>query len=372
MAINTSEFINKVDIGLKANKEFTRFYARFKLEGKVVQRVFNFIDKNWDKRTRVSKAKISLHELKESEQTLSDSITLDKISELYFDSREASNWTTELKKIYTIHIKKPLGKKKTKDIKRLHLDKLISELRKSGKSPQNTNGCSPRTIKKIIVECLKPILQYAVDNDVLNKLPKFPEIKLNREKKRVEDALNKLTLLFKTINQLYEDDPFYRALFLFALYGRRWNEIRTIEWKDIDLANNSYVIRAENNKINIDQFYDLPKPIKKVLELQMSDKNELVFKSPITCRELSSPKTQIAKIRKESNIPELTMHYFRHIFVSAISTSEHISSTMLSASLGHTSLETVNKHYLSVDHQKSSENVNQVVDTILLGENNAK
>jgi len=27
---------------------------------------------------------------------------------------------------------------------------------------------------------------------------------------------------------LYADDPFYRALFLFAWYGRIWNEIRTL------------------------------------------------------------------------------------------------------------------------------------------------
>ena len=36
------------------------------------------------------------------------------------------------------------------------------------------------------------------------------------------------------------------ALFLFALYGRRWNEIRTLCWEDIDFQKEVYTIRKEN------------------------------------------------------------------------------------------------------------------------------
>ena len=180
MAIDTKEFINKVDIGLKSNKTFDRFYARIKIESKIVQRVFDYSSKSWDKKTRVAKAKIELQELREQKSPIADTSTLDTIAELYFKAREPSNWTTELTNIYRLHIKDVLGKKKIKDLRRVHLDELVSKLRKEGKSKQNKDGCSPRTIKKVLVECLKPILQYAVDNNTINKLPVFPTIKLNR------------------------------------------------------------------------------------------------------------------------------------------------------------------------------------------------
>ncbi|MCF6173053.1 MAG: hypothetical protein L3J44_04630 [Campylobacteraceae bacterium] len=47
------------------------------------------------------------------------------------------------------------------------------------------------------------------------------------------------------------------------------------------------------------------------------DKKGLVFKSPITGKELYAPKCQLRHIKEKVNIPELTMHYFRHILVSA-------------------------------------------------------
>ena len=34
MAINTKEFTNDVDVGLKANKAFDRFYFRYKIDDK--------------------------------------------------------------------------------------------------------------------------------------------------------------------------------------------------------------------------------------------------------------------------------------------------------------------------------------------------
>lgn len=371
MAIDINQFPNKIVTNLKANKKFDKFYLNFLKDGKRIRKVLNYSTKDWDKRTRVSKAKAELEELRiqknNSGINFNESSSLNQLQEIYIHSREPSKWTNELVNIYNLHIQGQLGKKKIKDIKKVHLDALVSNLRKNGKSKQNKNGCSPRTIKKVIVETLKPILQYAVDNGVLDKLPVFPIIKLNRKKKLVSDAGMKLASLFTAINDLYNDNPFYRGLFLFALYGRRWNEIRTLEWKDINFTLNRYTIRSENNKIEEDQTYDLPLPLIDSLQKIKDNKNGLVFKSPKTQKELHVPKFQLAKIKEKANIPELTMHYFRHILVSAMG-EMGTASTILSASLGHTNLQTVNDYYLSANHTKASAEANKALEHIVKGE----
>ena len=60
MAVDRKQFINKVDTGLKTDKDYQKFYINFKLEGKIKQRVLDFTNKDWDKKTRTSKAKLEL------------------------------------------------------------------------------------------------------------------------------------------------------------------------------------------------------------------------------------------------------------------------------------------------------------------------
>jgi len=110
----------------------------------------------------------------------------------------------------------------------------------------------------------------------------------------VVDATGKMTTLYTTIMSMYQDNPFYRGLFLFALYGRRWNEIRTLQWSDINKFNATYTIRAENNKIGQDQTYELSQPIIDTLSQIKDNHTGLIFKSPITGKELYPPKKQLA------------------------------------------------------------------------------
>ena len=69
MAINKDDFSEKVDVGLKANKSYTHFYVRFKIETKEYSKLFDYSDKNWDKRTRITKAKTDAITFKELTKT---------------------------------------------------------------------------------------------------------------------------------------------------------------------------------------------------------------------------------------------------------------------------------------------------------------
>jgi integrase len=339
MAIDTKEFINDVDVGLKANKTFDRFYYRYKIDDKTKRGVLDFHDKEWDKRTRVAKAKAELLDLKNktvnSGLNFNENSTLNQVAEIYFTiAREQTDWTKELQAVYNTHCKNTIGNKRIKDI------------------------------RKVLIQSLKPILDYAVENKVLEDISTIT-VKLPKNKKKiVTNASEKLAALYNAIMEVYNTNPFYRGLFLFALYGRRWNEIATLEWSDIDLLNNTYTIRAENNKIGEEQTYDLPPVILEAINQITDEKIGLVFKSPITGKKLHSPKKPLSKLRNFVDIPELTMHYFRHILVSAMG-EMGTAGTVLSASLGHTNLDTVNQFYLSANHTKGSQEANKMIGNII-------
>lgn len=369
MAINMEEFSETIEPGLKANKDFTRYFYRFKIDGITKRGILDYASKEWDKRTRIAKAKAEFLTLKDKNYNagvnFNDNSRLNDVAEIYFSTAcDATEWTKNRKDTYDLYCKNGIGKKRIKDIRQVDIDTLRKNMETQGVSKKTVNGCSPRTIKKVLMQIIKPILQYALDNKVLSDLPTIKPPKQNRQKKIVTEAGTKLATLYKTIMTLYADDPFYRALFLFALYGRRWNEIRTLQWSDIDFLNNRYTIQADNNKIGQFQTYDLPVPIAEALSFINTDRMGLVFRSPRTGEELFTPKKQLAKLKEAAGIPELTMHYFRHILVSAMGEAG-TATTILSASLGHVNLDTVNNFYLSANHTKASKEANKTIDALL-------
>ena len=351
MAIKKTDFPEKIEPGLKADKSFSKFLLRFKTEGsKEYSKVFDYSDRQWNKKTRVTQAKAD---------ALANS-TLNQVKDEYFKNAcSDTNWTEERKDCYRLYLEQSLGNMKIKDIKLNHINIVRSQIEQKGHTKQTANGCSPRTIKKVLIQTLKPIMEYAYENQVISMVPKIelsPAHKKQHKakKKKVENGTETLSILYRTIMELYKDNPFYRALFLFALYGRRWNEIRTLEWQNIDFHNNRYTIVSEKNKVDASQTYILSSDITEALYGILDDRTGLVFKSPKTGKMLYTPKKQLAKIKQISGIDNLTMHYFRHILVSAMG-EVGVANTILSASLGHTNLNTVHQYYLSANHTKASQ-----------------
>ena len=384
MAIDMKEFTQKVDTGLKANKAFTRFFYRFKVDTVTKRGLIDYTSKNWDKKERIKQAKAKKLEVEEEVKYRSTSSqiteiintgrepTLNDAADMYFDVKmKGSVYADRIKRRYDLYCRNEdnqnfnmLGRIKLNELVEMHLDTLRNCMEIKGLSKQTKNGCSMRTIKEIFQQAITPILQYAKQNKLVRDYPVIQFEKQKRKKKKVVDAKEKFVKLFNSINTLYKDDPFYRSLFLFALYGRRWGEIKTLHWSEIDFANNRYTILEEHCKIDETQTYELPPMIATALLEIKDDHNGLVFKSPITNKELYTPKKQLEKIKEASGIPELTMHLFRHILVSAMG-EVGVVGTVLSASLGHTNLDTVNDFYLTANHTKASGEANKVIDGII-------
>ncbi len=366
------EFIHSLSElrGLKADKHFSRFRYRFKLNDREYVTIIDYSDKNWDKKTRKSNATVAA--LKYRKEVLEDDngLTLDtKFSDLaseYIQNKwdTSTQWNQEKLTMLDHYLYPSLKDKKASMIKERDIDKIRKYMEGKGFGYKNKDGCSPRTIRKVLLQVLKPILEYGLRNGALKRMPEI-DVPDKPAKKEVENGTELLSILYKTIMNLYVDNPFYRALFLLALFGRRWNEIRTLEWTDINFSKGQYTIRAENSKIKKQKTFILPDDIRYALSEFRSTKG-LVFKSPVTGRELSLPKVQVAKLRESSGIETLTLHYFRHIMATALSDVGMVG-TVLSASLGHNNMQTVDNYYRTANTLKGSKEatiaIEQIVDT---------
>lgn len=377
-----NEFINNINLlkGLKANKNFTRFRYRFKIEDREHVTTIDYSSKKaWSPKVRKDNARKEAELFKERKkvetlQPFNPDSKVNFIAKEYFHKKCANtDWTNARKRLYELYIKPFIGNKQISKISEYHIDSIRKNMETTNYHQYKKGGNSIRSIEKVLFQVLKPILKYALSNDAIKKLPNITipnREKRNKRKKKVKDASKKLILLYKTINVRYKDDPFYRALFLFALQGRRWGEIKTLHWESIDLKNRKYTIEAQYNKIDEDQEYFLPSDIQIALQEMYSNSSVgLVFKSPKTNNMLNSPRRQLSKLKNDTNIQELTMHYFRHILATALG-EYGTAAPILSAALGHTRSDTVDLYYRSANHLKGSQDAITQLEKIISSSNN--
>lgn len=380
MAIDYSQFIylnsdkegKDLIRGLKSNKYFDRFMYRFSINSSRYRKLIDLTSAtNLNKSARIKRANNEAtiyRDQKEDELNTGSVFTMDtKFKELakeYISNKCATGtkWTSEKETMLDHYIYPHLKGMKASSIREMNIDKIRVSMETKGYNKQNKDGCSDRTIRKVLLQVLKPILEYGHRNGAVKRITEIT-VPSRPKKKTVKDGSEKLVLLYRTIHTLYIEDHFYRGLFLFAFFGRRWNEIRTLEWSDIDFDKAVYTIRAENSKINEDKTFTLPADIMEALS-HFRNEEGLVFESPKTGRELTLPKKQIEKLREASGITELTLHYFRHIMATALSDSGMVG-TVLSASLGHNNSQTVDSYYRTANHLKGSQEATQAIEHLV-------
>lgn len=365
MAVNRDEFINKVDVGLKANSSYDRFYLNCKVDYKVKQKIFDYSALSWDKKTRIKKAKLDALEYIEKvkntipEEFVDINIKLDSFIEQYFNTMDKSysysgqRWKDTIISYYNKYIKKDLGQRKLADIRQIHIKNVITKVKKL--------GLSPRT-QKIALEVLNPVFRSAIANRLIMFNP-CDGIKVKRPntKKKVQNASILLKEVYCAIKTVFKDDIYFQALFLFALQGRRKSEILTLKWENIDFTHKYYTL--ENTKNGEEQTFILPDMLESLLLAMKSNKTHYVFESPIDpTQHIQNIQGQVNKLKKALNNPSFGIHYLRNVVVSAMA-EQGVNSTFLSGALGHSDLNTVNK-YLSIPYTKGSEVANSTIRLI--------
>ena len=290
----------------------------------------------------------------EAGYTSSNQVTLDKLFDFYFETLDTSKqWTHKKKYIYNLYIQSYLGKKKIEKIREMDIQKILNKMA--------TKGLSPRT-RKSVMEVLNPLFRFAITNKYLADNPSMGiTVKVPSQKKIVTNATKIFKKVHSGINTYYHDNPYYRALFLFGFTGRRKGEILNLKWENIDFTHNYYWI--EETKTDDQQKYELPSYLVEPLQAIKDDHKGLVFKSPVTGKKIINIDRQMRQLKKFIEIDNLSMHYMRHILVSALA-EQQVEAITLSGILGHKDPNTINK-YLSINHYKSSQIGLNKVDDIL-------
>lgn len=355
MAINPKDYPIKIETGLLANSPHTVFYYRFEYEKKAYRGLIDLSDKGaWGKKDRITYAKGELVRIKNSKRdaVLNTNITLAEYMELYWQNQPDTKYTNDRKSHYDRHVKPYIGQKKLEELRQLHIEQALKK--------QEEAGLAERTRKQTL-EALNPALKKAVINRIIPYNPcDGIKIKLPPTKKIVVNASDKLAAIFRAIEEEFIGDPYYHALFLFALQGRRRGEIIQLRWEDINFDASYYVLRKTKN--NEEQRIFLPDRIKELLN-QFREQEGWVFQSRRSDTHLVDIRRVTDRMKKRLGDSKFGVHYLRNVMVSAMA-EQGLESMHLSGALGHNDPNTIKK-YLTMNYLKSSEKASEVIDVIV-------
>lgn len=264
-----------------------------------------------------------------------------------------------LKGFYKNHIKNIIGEKQLRRVNSADIDDIMHNVKHLAKRSQKT-----------ILEILKPVFTRAIKEGIIKESPVDHEIKRNasEEKKVVLGAKDKFIKVYKAIDEKFAEDTIVKAAFIFGFNGRRLNEVLTLKWSDIDLDNETYIIRKENSKINSDMVFGMnPELVIILKELYKQRDSQWIFSSN---KDSSIHMTKLSmhydKIRQATGINEFTFHWMRNLLVSALVGQDGVDISDLSALLGHNDTGTLKK-YLSLQREQSSKKATKAIGRMLSG-----
>jgi len=367
MAVDRKQFINNIDTGLKSNEDFTKFYLNCKIDGKAIQKVFSYTNKDWNKKTLIDEAKFDTLKYKKKIQSddsdIDENIKFDIFITQFFKTTQSStsyskdSWLNIKKSHYQKHIKPKIGNKKVTTIRQMHIKSIIQDIK--------DKGFSSRT-QKTTLEVLNPVFKSAIANRIISFNP-CDSIVVTRPKtkKKVQQASLLLKDIYDAIMNTFKDDIFFKALYLFALQGRRKSEILTMKWKNIDFDNMLYTLPQTKN--GEEQTFMLPDIVAELLLSLESNQIDYVFESPSNPNEhIKNIQAQTNKLKKALDNKDFGIHYLRNVVVSAMA-EQGVSAAHLSAALGHSNLYTMEK-YLSINYTKGSQVANETIKGITDGQ----
>ena len=356
MAIIASDYSKTKHTGIKLHKDGITFLFDIRVSGKRYRKIWesSLVQGKTD---RLKSAYVALEAYRtDLEHQNSISANVDGTINQYWDALidiKTSKWSKaqmdKNKGYYDKYIRATLGSKRIRDVKPAmftQLNKTLSHL-------------ATRT-QKMAYELLVPIFKLAIEDEIIDRSPvkqsHIPKRKQLEEKKIITGAEDKYRAVYKAINKVYKNNPHNRAMFLLGFHGRRRNEVLNLRWEDIDFINDTYIIRADSSKVNIDMTFTLPVDVKDAL-FAFSNLKGRVFT-------LTTIVHLYQDIRDEPNVPkEFTFHWMRNLSVSALS-SMGVEITHLSAMLGHTDSGTIRK-YLSLQREASTVVTNDASQRLL-------
>ena len=239
---------------------------------------------------------------------------------------------------------------KIKDVKSSDIDDII----------RAAEGVCKIGSVQAIVKILSAVFNRCVKNKVIKSSPlrkRHYDLKADKleQKTIVFDSLR----MYKAIKSTVKSgtlDPQEEVLVLFLLHGRRINEICTLEWRDIDHDQCTYVIRPENSKVRVFMSFAMKKRLSKALKrlrefyIWSPEDNERIFYSTKGKSE-GLPLTTISHIWKRVRRGKIYEHIRPHDFRRIVATrmkNKGSSKQDIETILGHLS-DQEEKQYSELD-----------------------
>jgi integrase len=355
MAIDKNDYPNTVENNLWANNDYTIFFYNFMFEKKRYRGLIDLKDKSaWGKKDRITFAKGELVRIKNEKRdsVFNTEITLASYMEEYWGNVPEGKYKSIRRSHYDRYVKPHIGMKKLVDLRQKHIEDALKK--------QEDVNLSARTRKQTL-EVLNPAMKKAIANRMIQFNPcDGIKIKLPSSKKMVANAVITLSRIHEAIEAEFIDDPFYHALFLFALQGRRRGEIITLRWEDVNFDASYYILRKTKN--NEEQKIFLSERVSSLLKEFREDEG-WVFQSRRTGTHLVDIRRVTDRMKTRLDDPKFGVHYLRNVMVSAMA-EQGLESIHLSGALGHNDPNTIKK-YLTMNYLRSSEEASDVIDVIV-------
>ena len=344
--------------GLQIHKDGIKFKFDFRLNGNRYRHIFR-ANPVHSKADRLKSAYNALEQFKDETrraEALDDDINQNATINDYWEMLKALKkniWSdTHLYRMdtsYKHYIQDNIGKKKIKGVTASNFTRFNATI----------SHLSTRT-QKLSYEMIIPIINLAIEDGIIDRSPikrnHVPQRKAIEEKKIITDAVATSKAVNRAIHKVFKDRPDLRGIFLFCFNGRRWGETTSLQWEDINFDHNSYIIRAENSKVNADMTFTLPAEVKEALSHFRNVTGDVFPTKRI--------ERHIGDIRDEPGVPkEFTCHWLRNLYVSTLS-ELGVEAIHLSSALGHTDTNTV-KQYLSLQRKSATKTTNDAMEKLL-------
>ena len=222
--------------------------------------------------------------------------------------------------------------------------------------------------KLAVHQAINPVYTFINDNiDEFVKSPaKIKKVDRSFNNTREFNMSNdEIKALFKRLRD-YPLSP-YREVFMWLMHGRRRNEVLSLQWSDIDLVNNTYTIRSENNKARVNMTYKLSERLRDTLEIQSGLNNVKDMKGWVF-RGIRDNTKHLHELRMRKHWVDLdlpiVMHQLRACIVTYLKNEHNVSNEMSGYILGHTQQSTITERYGTYGYETLNNTLNLMLDDI--------
>jgi integrase len=265
---------------------------------------------------------------------------------------------------YENHIKSFIGSLELSEIRYKHCQKIVNEA-------IYTKELSPKTAKNINA-IVQTVLNYAIRNEYIDRnsaekviFPKYDnKYNIDLSKEQIQSLIT---------NTFLVENPTHRDIFIFALHGRRKNEILSLQWSQIDFALNIYHIPPSKNKARKHDIHTMTTTIRNVLLSRFNEAkkqkdfslNDFVFVSAQTNTMYVDFRKPFAKLKLLAGIgTSFRFHDYRHLLATYTINQKGVNIEFVSYALGHSSIEVTQK-YITKDSNISKTVVNSLLSDFI-------